>query len=232
MMLRNLLTTLSTIKRLSIIKSLFFNFSCFPIKIAIRFPVYVYRSTILYSLAGKIVIEANNKDIYRGMIKLGVCVLGAFDKQGSKTTWGGAGIIVFKGPCVIGRGCRISVDKDAVLTFGSNMRITGYSDIICVKSISFGDKCLISWDVLVMDSDFHKFYNDSKKIINQNRPIYIGEHVWIGCRSTILKGVEIADNNIIASGSMISKSIFKSNCIIGGSGTYMNEIKSSISWEA
>ena len=38
-------------------------------------------------------------------------------------------------------------------------------------------------------------------------PICIGEDVFIGANSTILKGVTIGDRSIVASGSVVTKSI-------------------------
>ena len=78
-----------------------------------------------------------------------------------------------------------------------------------------------------MDTDYHKIFNEKNEIINEDKPIRIGNHVWIGCRNTILKGVTIADNNVIAANSTITKSFRSSGCVIGNN----NEIlKSNIGW--
>ena len=104
--------------------------------------------------------------------------------------------------------------------------------IICQKNIKLGDGCLLSWDILIMDSDFHKIANmfDSK-VINAPKDIIIGNHVWIGCRSTILKGVAIADNTVIAAGSIITKSFEGGNCVVGGSGKHVGILKENTNWE-
>ena len=39
-------------------------------------------------------------------------------------------------------------------------------------------------------------------MINENKPIEIGNHVWIGAKSTILKGTKIADGSVIGAGSL------------------------------
>lgn len=46
--------------------------------------------------------------------------------------------------------------------------------------------------------------------------IYIGENCFIGARSVILYGVTIADNVIVAAGSVVTKSINESNVIVAG----------------
>ena len=79
-----------------------------------------------------------------------------------------------------------------------------------------------------MDTDFHKILNSDNTIINKEKPIHIGKYVWIGCRTTILKGVSIANNNVIAANSTITKSISTENCIIGRN-TEM--LKTGIQWK-
>ena len=94
--------------------------------------------------------------------------------------------------------------------------ITGRTSIICSKEISFGDSCLLSWDILIMDTDFHSIIDKGGKMLNPNKSIIIGNNVWIGCRNTILKGVTIADNVVISAGSKITKNIDEPNVIVGG----------------
>lgn len=90
----------------------------------------------------------------------------------------------------------------------------------------------MSCDILVMDTDFHKITELSgNKILNPPAPIIIGDHVWIGCRTTILKGVEIADNAIIAAGATITRSITDKNVIYGGSGKDAGIIRSDVEWK-
>lgn len=79
-----------------------------------------------------------------------------------------------------------------------------------------------------MDTDYHKILNENNEIINEDKPISIGNHVWIGCRNTILKGVTIADNNVIAANSTITRSFKSTRCVIGNNTV---ELKSNIDWK-
>ena len=64
-----------------------------------------------------------------------------------------------------------------------------------------------------MDKDWHSVISTvDGSILNLSKPINVGNHVWIGCRSTILKGVNISDNVIVAANSTISRSIDKRVC--------------------
>lgn len=59
-----------------------------------------------------------------------------------------------------------------------------------------------------MDTDWYKVISTTDgRIFNPSKPINIGENVWIGCRSIILKGVCFSDNIIVAANSTISHNI-------------------------
>lgn len=82
--------------------------------------------------------------------------------------------------------------------------------------MKFGSDCLLSWDILIMDTDFHPIKNDSGEILNPAAEIIFGNNIWIGCRSLILKGSYIPDGCIIAANSLISKKIVGSRQVLGG----------------
>lgn len=209
------------------IKTLYFNFVYFSFPIAVRLPVFIYRRTILLQMNGEIIID---NPISPGIVKIGPYCVGIHDSYYSRTIWQCAGKLVIRGKTSIGRGTKISIGDKGTLTLGEHFSITGKSEIICQKDISFGNDCLLSWDILLMDTDFHKILNERGEIINCAKPISIGDHVWIGCRNTILKGVAIGNNNIISANSTITKSFKEENSIIGGHGSSCSIIKRNVEW--
>ena len=46
-------------------------------------------------------------------------------------------------------------------------------------------------------------------------PIKIGNNVWIGSHATILAGVTIGDNAVVAAGAVVTKDV-PPNCVVGG----------------
>lgn len=86
----------------------------------------------------------------------------------------------------------------------------------------------MSWDNLIMDIDFHKIRNENNQVINPDKEIIIGEHVWIGSRCTILKGAVVKKGNVIAANSVITGKNDFQNSIIGG--YPIKIIKGNISW--
>lgn len=194
-------------------KTLKFNLLNFNLKSAIRLPVFVSPNLKILSQKGTIKIVP---PITTGMIKIGYGDITIFDKKGSRSIWSNTGKIIFKGKAFIGHGSKISCGKNGKITFGDNFKITAESTIVSNFDVHFGNNCLVSWNVLFLDDDFHIINNLNGNRINPPSPIKIGNHVWIGCRSLILKGSEIPDNTIVAAGSTISKKYMESNCIIGG----------------
>lgn len=209
---------------LNIVKTLYVNFYYFPFSTALKFPILIYRNVKLSRIAGKITINAS---VRSGLLAIGKRNIGTLDHKNVRSIWEVRGEVILDGKVSLGSGSRISVASDAVLRFGDNFSMTGNSSIVCQKNISFGNDCLLSWDILVMDSDFHKILNSQGETINAPSPIRIGNHVWIGCRSTILKGVQVADHSVIAAGAIITKTLPDTHSIYGGNNL---KLKSNIDW--
>jgi acetyltransferase-like isoleucine patch superfamily enzyme len=53
--------------------------------------------------------------------------------------------------------------------------------------------------------------------------------VWIGCRTLILKGVDIADGVVLAASTTLTRSIDAQNSIVGGEPARV--IKENIRWQ-
>lgn len=203
-------------------KTLLFNFYYFPLRDAIRLPVLVSHRVWLMHLSGTCELG----EIRLGAVRIGFGEVGIFDRQRSRTIWQVSGCVRFMGSANIGHGSKICVSGN--LTIGDGFILTAESAIVAHHSISIGAGVLVSWDVLIMDTDLHDIFDDAGKRINPDRPVHIGNCVWIGCRSLILKGVEIADGVVIAASSTVSKSILQQRAIVGGNATRV--IRENVLW--
>lgn len=103
------------------------------------------------------------------------------------------------------RGVRVVVDGGR-LTIGDLTNVNGLSKILCQVGVSIGAGCTISWDVEIMDNDFH-----SMVVAGVQRPsaapIVIGDRVWIGARAIVLKGVTIGAGAVVAAGAVVTKDV-------------------------
>lgn len=215
------------ILKYSILKTLYFNFKYFSFFQAIKFPVLISRNVYLKEVKGKVFIKQDVTKI--GRIIVGSYGVGIFDEKRSRAIWQVSGTVVFEGKCSIGHGSKISVAKEAILTLGNNFKITAESSIVCTKNIKIGHNCLMSWDILIMDTDFHLIKNLEGEILNQNSSIIVEDHVWIGCRSVILKGSYIPKNSIVGAGSILSKKMVYENSLYLGAPCRF--VKDKVMWE-
>lgn len=211
------------IRRLNL-KTIYFNFHYFPFSSAIKFPIFVSSRVKLLKTAGTIKIASK---LSPGMIRLGFGDVGIFDQQRSRSIWEHAGQIIFQGPANLGHGFKLSVLHSGQLVFGPNFVIVAESVIICHYKINFGADCLISWDVLIMDTDYHQILSDGFRV-NPNQEVIIGNHVWVSCRALILKGAVIPDDCVIGAGALVSKSLADQNSVYAG--TPARQLRANITW--
>ena len=87
------------------------------------------------------------------MIQLGKPTVSIFPNNG--IIWDNKGCISFLGNAHIGNNSSISTGNTGMIEFGNNFRATTTVRIISYDKITFGKNCLIGWDCLFTDTDFH-----------------------------------------------------------------------------
>jgi serine acetyltransferase len=208
---------------LALPKTVFFNFWHLPFKQAIRFPVLVSHRVWLKDMSGTVSLHI----VRTGAVKIGFGDVAIFDQHRSRTIWQVSGSVEFMGKASLGHGSKLSVSGSLIL--GHRFSISAESTLIATQKITIGDNVLVSWDALISDTDFHRIYDHEGQHINQTRPITIGNGVWIGCRTLILKGVDIADGVVLAASTTLTRSIDAQNSIVGGEPARV--IKENIRWQ-
>lgn len=209
-------------------KTLYFNFKYLPFYQAVKLPIFISHRVILKNTKGTIKLLPIQGEIKPALIKIGFGDVGIFDNGRSRSIWECSGEVCFYGQTNIGHGSKICVGPNGTLEFGNAFDITAESQIVCFKHIVFGEDVLVSWQCLVIDTDFHKI--TYKGIVtNLDKEIKIGNHVWIGCRSIILKGVNIPDNVVVAANSNVVGNFKDKYSIIGGNPAKV--IKHEVDWE-
>ena len=123
-------------------------------------------------------------------------------------------------------GAKLRVRKGAVCKLGKNVSINSNNMIACREFIVIGDDVQLSPNVQIYDHD-HDFRVEGgvKAGKYKTSPVKIGNNVWIGANTVILRGTEIGDNCVIGAGSIVkglvpSDTLFfqrRSTEMIGGS---------------
>ena len=207
------------IKAIDCLYSLFFNLKLFPLKDAIKIPLYISHNTRVRGLyRGGVYIKG---EITPRMISFGISEA-SFGLIGDKHSYiqlvPGAKLI-FNGKAVFSKGSSIRAIKNgATIIVGKNAYFNQFCTLSSCKKIEIGDDFLAGWNVNIRDADGHYIYSNenSGNRINEDKEVIIGDHVWIASCSDILKGVQIPKDCIIAYKSCVTKSHCEENSIIAG----------------
>lgn len=187
-------------------------------------PIFIGRNVSISHLKGTVELKV----LKTGIIRIGFGPFGIGVVKYERSSWDVQGKVIFNGKTHFGHGCRIDVQKNGILYIGDGVSITGNSSILVKNTISIGDDSILAWDMLIMDCDWHQIIDKQGNILNPAKPIKIGNHVWIDCRTTILKGTNIPNDSIIAAASIVSGELSTANSIYGSGGVRM--IKENTNW--
>ncbi len=132
-------------------------------------------------------------------------------------------VLEIRGQVRMADGTRILAGLGARVSIGDGTHFSGDSRVICACEVSIGDDCAIAWDVLIMDADFHWLEGAE----NQDAPVSIGSHVWIGAGAHILKGVTVGDGAVVGAGSLVSRDVPPACLAVGNPARVVRE---GVSW--
>ena len=92
-------------------------------------------------------------------------------------------------------------------------RVSIMYNLLCMSAggITIDDDVMIAANVSLISNN-HDF--NERQIITC-KPIHIKRNVWIGANATILPGVTIGENAVIAAGAVVSKDV-PDNVVVGG----------------
>jgi len=110
---------------------------------------------------------------------------------------------------------------DGVILIGDNCGLT--STVISSRtSVSIGSHVKIGGNTRIYDHDYHSLNFSERRNTKsdsegcKSSPVVIGDDVFIGANSTILKGVKIGARCIIGSGSVVSLKEIPEDSIVAG----------------
>lgn len=121
--------------------------------------------------------------------------------------------------------CKFVTGYEGVIKIGNHTMLNGVC-VVSYQKVEIGDECQIASSTIISDTDFHPVdpVLRSKQVKGESfpfstvgkTPIKIGNNVWIGWNCTILKGVEIGDDSIVAAGSVVLAGKYPSSSLIAG----------------
>jgi acetyltransferase-like isoleucine patch superfamily enzyme len=105
--------------------------------------------------------------------------------------------------CAFFSGVRLECWAGARIVIGNGTYLNRNTEIVAASSVTIGRDCKIARDVIIMDTDQHELPGSG--VIA--KPVQIGDHVWIGSRAIILKGVTIGTGAVVAAGTVVTKNV-------------------------
>lgn len=117
------------------------------------------------------------------------------------------------------RRCKFLVYDNARLVFKGDVSMSN-TVIVASCRIEVGDNVMIGGGVTIIDTDFHtmdysRWNTPYDEMEMKRQPVCIGNNVFIGMESLIMKGVNIGNNAIIAARSVVINDV-PENAIVGG----------------
>jgi acetyltransferase-like isoleucine patch superfamily enzyme len=133
--------------------------------------------------------------------------------------------LTINGGVKLARGVVLELQKNASVELGKNLRVNANSWIIASQGIKIGDDTMISWDVEIIDTDFHRMSREGAVMA---APIEIGNHVFVGKHTIVMKGVRIGDGAVVGAGAVVTRDV-PENCLVAG--VPARVIKKNVNWE-
>ncbi|WP_028374958.1 sugar O-acetyltransferase [Leeuwenhoekiella sp. MAR_2009_132] len=99
------------------------------------------------------------------------------------------------------------------IKIGKNVFINHACSFLDLGGITIDDNVMIAPRVN-LTSESHPVQIENRQTLTTGH-IHIKQNAWIGTNVTILPGVTIGENSIVAAGSVVSKDV-PENCIVGG----------------
>lgn len=101
-------------------------------------------------------------------------------------------------------GSKIRVRRGGVCTIGHNSFLSSNNIITCHDRIEIGDDVQFGPNVQIYDQDHDfRFEGGLKSGKFKTNPIIIGNNVWIGANSVVLRGSEIGNNSVVGAGCIV-----------------------------
>lgn len=126
--------------------------------------------------------------------------------------------------------CEIEMHGNAAIIIGRNAGIRGVRFLAKDAKIEVGELAMFSYGINIRNTDSHRIFSleNPDVVTNSSSDIKIGKHAWICMNATILKGVSVGDNAIVAYGAVLTRDC-PANSIAAGNPAKV--VKNNITWD-
>jgi carbonic anhydrase/acetyltransferase-like protein (isoleucine patch superfamily) len=134
-----------------------------------------------------------------------------------------ANLVGINRPCIIS-----TMFEDAVLEIGAGSGFSG-TIIGCASRITLGERVMCGANVTISDTDWHPLDWRSRAagMVAPTAPVSIGDDVWLGMNTVVLKGVTIGRRTVVGAGSIVSRSLPEGVIAAGSPARVIREVDSA-----
>ena len=100
------------------------------------------------------------------------------------------------------------------ITLGDYVLVSPGSRISASDEIVIGDSVMIANGAYITDSDWHGIYDRTARD-PAVKPVHIRDNAWIGDHATVLKGVTVGENSVVAARAVVTKDV-PPNVVVAG----------------
>lgn len=139
--------------------------------------------------------------------------------------------LIIEENCVL-KNLTVWIEDDANEVYiGKNTLIYGATKLSCIegKRITIGENCMFSDGIDIRTGDSHSILNKEGKRINASKDVVFSNHIWIGHDVTVLKGVCVAKDSILATKSVVTKAFTQEGIVLAGNPAKI--VKENINWD-
>ena len=125
------------------------------------------------------------------------------------------------------------------IDIGHHVWMSLRGQIIASRRVSIGSYCILARDVYISDTNEHPLTAPLRRAqtvallehgiapdryVSDSAPVRIGDDVWIGERSMILKGVTLGDRCVVAGNAVVTKSFPADSLVAGNPATLIRRL--------
>ena len=147
--------------------------------------------------------------------------------------WGNNNRIVIANQVRINRKCDLWIEDDGgEISIGEQCTFEDAHIAVTEPGsrVEIGRECLFAYGIDIRTGDSHSIIDPKTgERTNYARDIVIGDHVWIAAHCSILKGVRLGRDSVVATRSVVTKPFDQEGIIVGGNPAKV--LKENITWQ-
>jgi maltose O-acetyltransferase len=99
----------------------------------------------------------------------------------------------------------LAVSPGATLRIGDGCRLNYGVSIAATQRVELGAHVRVGPYVNIVDSDFHDLHRRGQR--PPSRPVVIEDHVWIGAKASVLRGVRIGRGAVVGTAAVVTRDV-------------------------